>query len=204
MKWLRRVLFALGAVLLAAVALGVLLWVRATREPEFLRSARTVSIDEAQDIVARIEAGPGTSPADRLEPRTGRPAAPYRLALDERQIAALVIAYAPGEFARQVSGLRVRVRERDVVAAGTLRPEPLAGQTAWIAVRPSARGGRLCADLGALHVGDAEVPDRLLRELAGGRPIPRRACTPPRPPLPGPVRGVEIVDGTVVVTGVRR
>jgi len=205
MKWVRRALLGLAAILVAGIAVVAFFYYRATREPEFLRSARTVSADEAQSIVARISASPGTSSADRIASgRKGRPAVPYRLQLDERQVAALVIANAPRALTEQVSGLRVRIRDSDVVAAGTLRHEPLAGQTAWIAVRPSARAGQLCVDIGGLHLGDAEIPDRLLRELSGGRPIPRRQCVPPRPPLPGPVREVSIVSGTVVVTGVRR
>lgn len=200
MRWVKRGLLAILGIVVVVLAIAGFLWYRATREPEFLVGAPTVSAEEARRVVEALTAAPAT--ADPAAPDRPASPRPWRLSLGEREVAAIVIANAPPVFSASVEAFRVRIRERDLVAAGTLRDPPLAGQTAWIDVRPAVgAGGALCLGFGGLHLGDADVPESLVREMTGGRGMPARRCLPPRGFLPGPLQSVEIAGGRVELRG---
>ena len=201
MRWVKRGLVAIAALVVVVVAIGGWYFWRASTEPEFLEGAPSVTPAEARELVAKLTA----APAAVVQPAPGAPPTPYRLSLDERQIAAIVVANAPPALTGSVRDLRVRIRASDLVAAGTMRASPMEGQTAWIDVRPSVgSGGSLCLGFGRLHLGEAEVPDSLVRELSGGRGIPARRCAPARGLLPGPLTSLQIAGGRVELRGYTR
>ncbi|MBI2895141.1 MAG: hypothetical protein HYY06_16420 [Deltaproteobacteria bacterium] len=208
MKWLKRIAVGLGLfVLVAALAAGVFYW-RMRSEPDFMEGAPVVQPSDAKRIVEELARETRPEPPRRSadgEGRRPRPSVPYRLALNERQVTALVVSGASGHLGGEIGDLTVRIRERDLVAAGRLRTTALAGSVVSLAAKPGVGArGRLCLALGRPMVGGQEIPEELIRELGGQGAVPRRICVSARGAgLPGPLRSIRVAGGSVIVEGTR-
>lgn len=225
MKWLRRIALAIGVlVALAAVGAGVLWW-RLRQDPAEIAGAPTMDVAEAERVLSemarrqsaeppdddrpRLKVHPAPPRQDRRPVRHDTPPAerrPYRLTLDARQVAALVVTQVARLARDRADDVRVVVREHDLFAAARLRGTALAGSVLSIAAVPGAgRGGRLCLRLGEPHVGGQRIPAELVEQLGGpGAHVPRSICMNARAVgLPGPVHAARVGRGGVVVEGVR-
>lgn len=219
MKWLRRVALAVGVLALAGGLVLAFLWWRLRQEPEDFGRASTMDAAEAERVLRDLghEAPVQTPAEDRWDPRGGwgrkrppskaAPPRPYRLALTDRQVAAIVVRQVVRSARGQVGDVRVAVREHDLFAAGRLRGTALSGSVVSITAVPSAGArGRLCLALGQARVGGQAIPAELLEELGArsGQKMPRTVCMSARAiGLPGPVRAVRVTGGRVVVEGSR-
>lgn len=220
MKWLRRGALSLCVVTLAGALVLAVLWRRLRQEPDDFSRAPSMDAAEAERVLrdlGRNDSAASAPAEEHWNPKGGwgrkRPPAPgaaprpYRLALTDRQVAALVVRQVTRSVRGQIGDVRVAVRERDIFAAGRLQGTALSGAVVSITAVPSAGArGRLCLALGQARVGGQAIPTQLLEELGAraGQKMPRAVCMSARGAgLPGPVRTVRIAGGKVVVDGVR-
>lgn len=219
MKWLKRVALGLGVLAaLGALVFGYLWW-RMHQEPDDFANAAAVDPAEAERVLADMNENQAPDDDGRPEPWGTRggwgrkrppakgapPSRPYRIALTDRQVAALVSRHVMRGGG--IGEVRVAVRDRDLFAAGRLTGTALAGSVVSITAVPSAGSrGRLCLALGQARVGGQAIPQDLLEQLGAqaGQKIPRSVCMNARGAgLPGPVTNVRIANGKVVVEGMR-
>lgn len=216
MKWLRRLAIAMGLSLVAAVGVATYVWWQMHREPDDFANAPAMDAAEAERVLREIGKTPPAPVTEEWSTKGGwgrkrppSPAAaprPYRVALTDRQVAALVVTHVARAAGGQVGDIRVVVREHDLFAAGRLQGTAFSGSVVSMTGVPSARHGRLCLALGEPRVGGQRIPEDLLQELGAqaGQKMPRMLCLAPRAiGLPGPVRSARISEGKVVVEGER-